>query len=87
MASPVLSFRLDEEIVSQLDKLAEATDRDRLYHVKRAMARYLEAESWHLQAIEVGIEAADAGKLTDLAAVKAKWVSRAENRNNRPSGQ
>lgn len=87
MASPVLSFRLDEEIVSQLDKLAEATDRDRLYHVKRAMARYLESESWHLQAIEVGIEAADAGKLTDLAAVKAKWVSRAENRNNRPSGQ
>jgi len=80
MASPVLSFRLDEEIVSQLDKLAEATDRDRLYHVKRAMARYL-------QAIEVGIEAADAGKLTDLAAVKAKWVSRAENRNNRSSGQ
>ncbi|HUE91850.1 CopG family ribbon-helix-helix protein [Pseudomonas sp.] len=87
MASPVLSFRLEEEIISQLDKLAEATDRDRLYHVKRAMARYLEAESWHLQAIEVGIEAADAGKLTDLAAVKAKWVSRAESRNNRSSAE
>jgi predicted transcriptional regulator len=85
MASPVLSFRLDEDIVSQLDKLAEATDRDRLYHVKRAMTRYLEAESWHLQAIDTGIEAADAGKLTDLAAVKAKWVSRAENSNNRTS--
>lgn len=82
MASPVLSFRLDEELVSQLDKLAEATDRDRLYHVRRAMARYLESESWHLQALEVGIEAADAGKLTDLATVKAKWMSRAEKRNN-----
>ena len=82
MASPVLSFRLDEELVSQLDKLAEATDRDRLYHVRRAMARYLESESWHLQALEVGIEAADAGKLTDLATVKAKWMSRAENSNN-----
>ncbi|MDP3979405.1 MAG: ribbon-helix-helix protein, CopG family [Pseudomonas sp.] len=82
MASPVLSFRLDEELVSQLDKLAEATDRDRLYHVRRAMARYLESESWHLQALEVGIEAADAGKLTDLATVKAKWMSRAENPNN-----
>ena len=85
MASPVLSFRLDEEIVSQLDNLAEATDRDRLYHVKRAMTRYLESESWHLHAIAVGIEAADAGKLTDLAAVKAKWMSRAESRNNRSS--
>lgn len=87
MASPVLSFRLEEEIVAQLDKLAEATDRDRLYHVKRAMTRYLEAESWHLQAIEVGIEAADAGKLTDLSAVKAKWVSRAKTRNNRSSAE
>ena len=51
------------------------------------MARYLEAESWHLQAIDVGIEAADAGKLTDLAAVKAKWVNRAETRNNRSSAE
>ena len=87
MASPVLSFRLEEELVSQLDKLAEATDRDRLYHVKRAMSRYLEAESWHLEAIDVGIEAADAGNLTELSAVKAKWVSRAENRNNRSSSE
>lgn len=87
MASPVLSFRLDEEIISQLDKLAEATDRDRLYHVKRAMTRYLESESWHLQAIEEGIEAADAGELTDLKAVKAKWIDRAENRNNQTSAE
>lgn len=87
MASPVLSFRLEEELVSQLDKLAEATDRDRLYHVKRAMTRYLEAESWHLKAIDVGLEAADAGNLTELSAVKAKWVSRAENRNNRSSSE
>lgn len=78
MASPVVSFRLEEELVAQLDALAEATDRDRLYHVKRAMAQYLEAESWHVKAIEVGIAAADAGKLTDLETVKAKWVGRAE---------
>ena len=71
MASPVVSFRLEEELVAQLDALAEATDRDRLYHVKRAMAQYLEAESWHVKAIEVGIAAAD-------AVVKAKWMTRAE---------
>lgn len=82
MVSPVLSFRLDEDLVAKLDKLVEATDRDRPYHVRRAMARYLEAESWHLQAIDAGIEAADAGKLTDLVDVKAAWVSRAETRNN-----
>ena len=39
---------------------------------------YGEAESWHLQAISEGIADADAGKLTDLDAVKAKWKKRAE---------
>lgn len=83
MASPVLSFRIEEELISQLDNLAEATDRDRLYHMRRALTRYLEAESWHLNAISAGIEAADAGQLTDLADVKAKWERRrAEDRNH-----
>ncbi len=81
MASPVLSFRIEEELISQLDGLAEATDRDRLYHIRRALTRYLEAESWHLDAT-VGIEAADAGQLTDLATVKAKWERRRADRNN-----
>lgn len=87
MATPVLSFRLDEELVTQLDNLAEATDRDRLYHVKRALVRYLDAESWHVAAIAEGIKDADAGNLTDLEAVKAKWVSRAKNRNERQSAE
>lgn len=51
MASPVLSFRVEESLVKQLDQLSEATDRDRQYHLKRALARYVEAESWHIKAI------------------------------------
>jgi predicted transcriptional regulator len=47
-------------------------DRDRQYHLKRALVRYVEVESWHLQAISE-VADADAGKLTDLDAVKAKW--------------
>lgn len=82
MTLAVLSFRLEEGIVSQLDKLADATNRDRLYHVTRALARYLETESWHIDAIDVGIEAADKGRLTDLKAVKANWLSRADTRNS-----
>ena len=78
MASPVLSFRVEEQLAQQLDLLAAATDRDRQDHLKRALVRYVEAESWHLQAISEGIADADAGKLTDLDAVKAKWAKRAE---------
>ena len=87
MASPVLSFRVEELLVKQLDQLAEATDRDRQYHLKRALARYVEAESWHINAIAEGIADADAGNLTDLNTVKAKWVNRAKHRVDGQSEQ
>jgi predicted transcriptional regulator len=79
MASPVLSFRVEEVLVEKLDQLSQATDRDRQYHLKRALTRYVETESWHINAIAEGIADADAGKLKDLSAIKAKWVKRAKN--------
>ena len=79
MTSAVLSFRVDEEIAANLDQLAEATERDRQYHLKRALVSYLEAEAWHLKAIAEGIADADAGNLTDLDVVMAEWEKRAEN--------
>ncbi len=82
MASPVLSFRVEDDLVERLDQLAQATDRDRQYHLKRALARYVDAESWQIQATIQGIEDADAGKLTDIDAVKAKWVKRAKTRTD-----
>lgn len=85
MASPVLSFRIEEELVEKLDSIALATDRDRQYHLKRAVSRYLEAEAWHIQAIEEGLKDAEAGNLTDIEAVRAKWVKRANNQVDRQS--
>lgn len=82
MASPVLSFRVEDDLVERLDQLAQATDQDRQYHLKRALARYVEAESWQIQATIHGIEDADAGNLTDIDAVKAKWVKRAKTRTD-----
>ncbi|KPX21847.1 Uncharacterized protein ALO71_01005 [Pseudomonas amygdali pv. dendropanacis] len=80
MASPVLSFRVEEGLVEMLDQLALATDRDRQYHLKRALSRYVEAEAWHLKAIDKGLADIDAGKTINLETVKAKWVARAANR-------
>lgn len=87
MASPVLSFRVEDVLVEKLDQLSEATDRDRQYHLKRALARYVETESWHINAIAEGIADAEAGNLTDLKAIKAKWVNRGKNRADGQSGQ
>lgn len=80
MATPVLSFRVEENLIAQLDELAAATDRDRQYHLKRALARYIDAESWHYKAVAEGVADAEAGKLADLDTVKAKWVKRAASK-------
>lgn len=87
MAAPVLSLRIDEEILARLDELSSATDRDRLYHVKRAITRYLDEESWHVQSIQEGLEDAKAGNLTDLDDVKSNWVNRAKNLIDRQSAE
>ncbi|WP_426149736.1 CopG family ribbon-helix-helix protein [Pseudomonas sp. DC3000-4b1] len=87
MAASVLSFRIEPEFVSRLDALAAATDRDRQYHLKRAVARYLEDESWHVKAIAEGIAEAEAGHLTDLEIIKRKWVARAEAASDTESGK
>lgn len=86
-ASPVLSFRVKPELASDLDQLAQATDRDRQYHLQRALSRYIADESWHFKAVQEGIADADAGNVTDLDAVKAKWVKRAEDRVKQQSGK
>jgi predicted transcriptional regulator len=86
-ASSVLSFRVKPELASELDQLAQATDRDRQYHLQRALSRYVADEYWHFKAVQEGIADADAGNVTDLDAVKAKWVKRAEDRVKQQSGK
>jgi predicted transcriptional regulator len=79
MSSTALSFQADEETVQTLDQLAGVTGRDRQYHLQRAVSHYLEAEMRQMQAVSDGIADADAGNLTDIGSVKARWVRRADN--------
>ena len=65
MSSSVLSFRVEAELVNQLDYLAEATDRNREYHLKRALSRYVESELGYFRAVTEGIADAEAGNLVD----------------------
>lgn len=49
MSNRVVSFRSDPKVVEQLDSLARLTQRDRQYHIKRALAQYLEAQAWQFK--------------------------------------
>ncbi|MBG6288638.1 MULTISPECIES: CopG family ribbon-helix-helix protein [Pseudomonas] len=69
----VVSFRADDSLVAALDQLARATHRDRPYHLRQALAQYLERQSWHVAAIDEGVADADAGHLLEHAAIEGKW--------------
>lgn len=75
-----LSFRTDLKSVEILDKLCESTERERTYHLNKALERYLETELWHLKAIEDGVASAEAGELTDLTDVRQKWQAKRDGR-------
>lgn len=80
MSLPVLSFRVEAELIDQLTELANATERERQWHLKRALERYLATECWHVRAVAEGIADAEAGNLISFDAVKAKWMAHAEDR-------
>ena len=75
MPLPDLSFSADSELLSELNQLILMTGRDREYHLRRAVDRYVSSELAHVQAVQEGIQDAKAGNVTSLEAVKNKWTA------------
>lgn len=44
----VISYRESPENIAALDKLCVATERDRGYHLRKALAAYLAANEWQM---------------------------------------
>jgi RHH-type transcriptional regulator, rel operon repressor / antitoxin RelB len=57
-----VTCRLNAEDVAFLDKLAKATERDRSYLIKKAVAEYIALQRWQIEEVERAIGDADAGK-------------------------
>ena len=47
-----VSIRLDEEVLSSLDQLAEITDRSRAWLMGHAVEQYVQREAWQAEAIK-----------------------------------
>jgi len=77
-----LSFRASDESAEALDKLCQATERDRTYHLTRALARYLETELWQAEAVKEGMADVETGRMISLEDVKAKWMGKRNDRLN-----
>ncbi|HDP4837263.1 CopG family ribbon-helix-helix protein [Pseudomonas aeruginosa] len=71
--STVVSFRADDALVAALDELARATHRDRSYHLRQALAQYLERQQWQVAAIDEGLADANAGRLLEHIEIEKRW--------------
>lgn len=71
-----MAFRLDNDTRQRLGRMAKATNRSMSFIAADALRQYLDANEWQITAIKEGIEAADAGRLTDHETIKNKWEQR-----------
>ena len=67
------SLRLPKEMKDRLQELADATGRTKAYLAQDAIERYLELESWQIQAIQEGIKAIDEGNIIPFENIKEEW--------------
>lgn len=71
--NPVVSFRTDRKLFERLDLLVEATHRDRPYHLRQALANYIEQQIWQIVSIQEGLDAAKVGNFIELTDIESKW--------------
>jgi RHH-type transcriptional regulator, rel operon repressor / antitoxin RelB len=74
--SGTVTLRLDDEVKSKLEKLAESTHRSRSFLAAEAIKAYVESNDWQVAEIHQAIKEADAGDFAsqvELDAVANKW--------------
>jgi predicted transcriptional regulator len=57
-----VTFRIEDETLVQIDRVAALADRDRSYLINEALADYLEIQRWQVEGIDRAIADADAGR-------------------------
>jgi predicted transcriptional regulator len=71
-----MTIRLDADLKTRLDKLADATHRSKSYLAAEAVREYIELNEWQLQEIQAAVTEADAGDFASAEAVTStfsKW--------------
>ena len=74
--STTMTIRLEPELKSRLDQLAEATHRSKSFLAAEAIREFVELNEWQVQEIKEAIKEADAGDFasdSEVNAVFAKW--------------
>ena len=88
MDSPrTISFRIAGDKVDELDRIAQAMDRDRSYLLNEAVESYLAEQRRFRALVEEGLEASRRGELIDDQEMKSRMDSWTRKRKNLPADE
>lgn len=73
MTSATMTVRLDDQLKTRLDRLAEVTHRSKSFLAADAISKYLEIQEWQAEEIKTAIIEADSGKLIDHDTIVKRW--------------
>jgi RHH-type transcriptional regulator, rel operon repressor / antitoxin RelB len=71
-----VTLRLDDEVKSKLEKLAESTHRSRSFLAAEAIKAYVDSNEWQISEIQAAIQEAEEGDFAsqdEVNAVVNKW--------------
>jgi RHH-type transcriptional regulator, rel operon repressor / antitoxin RelB len=74
--STTMTIRLDEDLKSRLDELAEVMHRSKSFLAVEALREYVELNEWQLGELKAAVREADAGDFAtadDIRSVLSKW--------------
>lgn len=74
--STTMTIRLESDLKSRLDQLAEATQRSKSFLAAEAIREFIELNEWQIQEIREALKEADAGDFAsdnEVKAILAKW--------------
>jgi len=76
MTSTTMSVRLEMDMKTRLDKLAEITHRSKSYLASEAINEYLKTQEWQIIEITNGIAEADDGQLINHESIVEFWENK-----------
>jgi RHH-type transcriptional regulator, rel operon repressor / antitoxin RelB len=74
--STTMTLRLEHDVKTRLDKLADATQRSKSFLAAEAIREYVENNEWQIREIKAGLKEANAGDFAsdaEVAALAKKW--------------
>lgn len=76
MKATAINLRIEPEVKSRLELLAEKTNRSKSFLIGHAIKEYLDANEWQIEEIKRGLQEIESGATVSHDKVRARWEAR-----------